>query len=63
MSKREAAEQTKKNLQTAEKHLQDAEQWAANTGDATLHKTVKRLKEETATTHQEITKKMGSEGG
>lgn len=63
MSKREAADGTRHNLQTAEKWLQAAEQAASGTGDATLQKTVKRLREETATTHQEITKKMGSEGG
>jgi hypothetical protein len=60
---RENAEQTQKHLQTAEKYLQSAEQSAAGTGDPALQQTVKRLKTETATTHQEITRKLGKEQG
>ena len=63
MSKRDSATETQKHLQTAEKHLQAAEQHASGTGDATLQKTVKRLKEETATTHQEITRKLDGKTG
>jgi hypothetical protein len=62
-NKRESAIETNQHLQHAEHHLQQAEKSASGTGDATLQKTVKRLKEETATTHTEIERKMGSQQG
>lgn len=60
---RENVETTKKHLQTAEKYLEAAEQSAGGSGDKNLQQTVKRLKTETATTHQEITRKLGKETG
>lgn len=60
---RESAEKTKTNLQVAEKHLKLAEQHAGGTGDSSLQQTVKKLREGTEQTHQEITRKLGKETG
>ena len=62
-TKRESAIDTHKHLKQAEHHLQQAEQSAAGTGDATLHKTVKRLNQEVSQTHQDITRKLDNQTG
>jgi hypothetical protein len=62
-SKRESANETQQHLQTAEKYLQHAEKSAQNTGDTTLHQTVKKLREDTSKTHTDITRKLDNHSG
>lgn len=61
--KREAAEEVKKHLRTAEKYLQSAEEHVGGTGDKSLADKVRKHRQDVSTTHQELEKKLDPKQG